>query len=1402
MGEVYLARDTRLGRKVALKLIHEKRLGSALAKQLFLEEAERTARFNHPNIVTLYDAGEHLDAATPGGRLYLALEYLEGESLRERLAREQLGGLEALRILRAVAEGLAEAHRAGVLHRDLKPANVLIPRDGRVRLIDFGLARDAAEQGRAAIVGTPKYMAPEILRGEAATAATDIYSLGLIFREMSLGTVDGEMFLSRCLAEDPKLRPAAQEIADSLDRILSRRRGAGGAPYRGLASFREEDAELFFGRDAEILAVQEILRGHPAVVIVGPSGAGKSSLVFAGLIPRMREAGALEVFALRPGHDPFAALAARTGADARELEAAPERLALVLQTHAKETNAKVLLFVDQLEELSTSVSEETRGAFIRALAAAGDERESPVRVVLTVRDDFFGQLGAEARALFAQAYFVKSPDARALREALVRPAALLGHRFEDEALVEEMVAVVAGDPAALPLLEFAASLLWERRHREGVLPRTEYRAMGGVAGALAQHANGVLARSAVRDLSTARTMLLRFVGPENTRRALRVEEATDGLQNAEPLLQRLLEARLLVPRKNEAEPEGEAKLELVHESLLRSWETLRGWIEDSRGARPVLEQAREAATLWEQRGKKREEVWTEEALREAERAVARAPADSVSQLVRTFLSEGKKLELRRKNERRGLAALAVLALAIFAGVLHREKEAALSAFAAARREAAETDLLNRKYLEARAKLRDSMEIEDSLQARMLVIDLERAPLWWRLDIDIVVRALDLSADESMIALAAVDNSIRVVRVETAEIRSLVGHEEQVFALAFAPDVKHLATGTQVGRVGVWDLSNGSYRELGRHEGAVLDLVWDPAGGRFFTAGADGTVHLYEGETGRVFFRGATQRLAIAPDGRHLAVTAGDRTIALIDAHSAEVVDRYLTESGVRALRFAADGAWLAVGHEDGTVGALDLKNRIEKIVEAKHRGEIRRLAIDRSGRHLASASEDQTVLVDGEKLDSFSEPVNGVAFFSGGSRLAVSTYHSLTIYKLDTLEKERATAAGHARPAVSVLFSPDGTRLVSASTDRLVKLWDVESGRELATLSGHEGPVHEMAFSPDGTLLATPSNDRTVRLWEVAEQRERARLFGHTGAVWTAAFSPDGRVLASTGRDRTIRLWDVAAGRELRVFEAVEVSGSLTFDRAGVWIASAEDDGAVRLYDAATGAVLSTFELHRAGVSFVAFSHDMKWLASSGEDGAVRRVSLADGAIEDVATTGGRAWAVEFSPDDRRLAIAASTGAWIKTFGGEQRALHGHRGEVNAIVFSPDGKRVATAGDDGTVRLWRSSDGTPLWSELRHEMAEVKTVVPEHFEDPPPSPVQEIRSLPGGLVAAGFASGHVGLWEAASGEKLRLEKLHGAIVHISFEDGRVAIRSELGASLSWDLSLLFGDRDAVLERLR
>jgi serine/threonine protein kinase/dienelactone hydrolase len=190
MGVVYLARDTRLKRSVAVKSIPAALTGDSTARMRFRREAELLASLNHPNIGVIHEIIEEEKSG------YLILEYVPGDTLTQRIAAEPLKLEEALSIGRQVAEAVSTAHEKGVIHRDLKPGNIKITPDGRVKVLDFGLAKTAASKGRSGettetqpghIIGTPAYMSPEQARGKDTDQRTDIWSFGCIMFQMMTG---------------------------------------------------------------------------------------------------------------------------------------------------------------------------------------------------------------------------------------------------------------------------------------------------------------------------------------------------------------------------------------------------------------------------------------------------------------------------------------------------------------------------------------------------------------------------------------------------------------------------------------------------------------------------------------------------------------------------------------------------------------------------------------------------------------------------------------------------------------------------------------------------------------------------------------------------------------------------------------------------------------------------------------------------------------------------------------------------------------------------------------------------------------------------------------------------------------------------------------------------------------
>ncbi|MGH9901775.1 MAG: protein kinase domain-containing protein, partial [Pyrinomonadaceae bacterium] len=236
MGEVYRAEDSQLGRPVALKLLTEHFTSEDNRLRRFGQEARSISSLNHPNIITIYEVGE------AEGAHFIATEFVDGETLRQRLARSHPELHEALDVAVQIAGALVAAHQAGVIHRDIKPENIMVRRDGYIKVLDFGLAKltepeaagpEAPTRGMVntapgVVMGTARYMSPEQARGREVDARTDVWSLGVVLYEMVAGRppFDGEthgdiisLILQR---EAPPVARYAPEIPPELGRIITK----------------------------------------------------------------------------------------------------------------------------------------------------------------------------------------------------------------------------------------------------------------------------------------------------------------------------------------------------------------------------------------------------------------------------------------------------------------------------------------------------------------------------------------------------------------------------------------------------------------------------------------------------------------------------------------------------------------------------------------------------------------------------------------------------------------------------------------------------------------------------------------------------------------------------------------------------------------------------------------------------------------------------------------------------------------------------------------------------------------------------------------------------------------------------------------------------------------------------
>jgi hypothetical protein len=678
MGRVFLARDLKLGRRVAVKLLNR---GSPDSTQRLLAEARATARCNHENIVVIHEADEH------EGQPYIVLEYLDGSTLRQVIGGQRLSPHRAIELMLPVVRALTCAHAFLVIHRDLKPDNIFVTSSGAIKVLDFGLATQFQEARAAAderaIVGTLPYMSPEQFAAVGVDSRTDLWAVGIMLYEMVVGRhplypftiasltdnarrIDQPMprvghevaelpaslerIIDRCLAKRKEDRHgSARELLAELELLVPRRYGRRLAedqsPYPGLAAFQESDADRFFGRADQVAHLVQLLRTRPLVGVAGPSGVGKSSFVRAGVVPALKAAGeSWEGFILRPGRSPLASLASllqplasNHGALAERLRDEPGYLGAMLRVRAAQKREKILIFVDQLEELFTLSPDKTeQTAFIDCLSGVADDAVAPLRIVVSIRSDFL-ERAAENRAfmddLMRGLMFLAPLDKHGLRAALLQPLELQDYRFEAPEMVADVLEALA--PAeeaiagALPLLQFAAARLWDKRdRRRRLLTRASYIEMGGVAGALAAHADEVLAALAPGPKRLLRVVLLSLVTPDRTRALVDMKDleglVTDS-RELHALVDQLVTARLLVLHThNEAE---RTSVELVHESLIDEWPTLRRWLEESKEDAAFLGQLRAAAKQWDAKGRLPGLLWSGEAADEARLWYARYRGD-------------------------------------------------------------------------------------------------------------------------------------------------------------------------------------------------------------------------------------------------------------------------------------------------------------------------------------------------------------------------------------------------------------------------------------------------------------------------------------------------------------------------------------------------------------------------------------------------------------------------------------------------------------------------------------------------------------------------------------------------------------------------------------------------------
>jgi WD40 repeat protein len=949
-------------------------------------------------------------------------------------------------------------------------------------------------------------------------------------------------------------------------------------PYPGMVPFAAEDARHFHGREAEIERMLHLLRVQNRLLVIGPSGSGKSSLIRAGLLPRLRDttlfpANTWLVREFRPGQQPATRLAQALGADPAShaetaLDRAPQLIDDLLAANPPAT--RLLLLIDQFEELFTVAERDEQLRFVSGFQKL--RHEERCTLLIAMRADFYPDLMNSALWPIdpAQRLEVAPLRGEALRAAIERPAGAVGVRVES-GLVDRILADAAGEPGALPLVQEALVLLWDRMpHR--MLPLRAYDELGGdgrngLAVAIATRADATMASLDDAQRHVARRVLLRLVqfgeGRADTRRqqpleALRVPGEDQAL--FDQTLRRLVDDRLLTAGTVE---NAGVVVDISHEALIRGWPALQEWIATRREAEQTRRRLEDKAGDWLRLGGGQGGLLDDIELAEAERWLVSADAadlgvsDALTALVAASRSAITNAAAQQRRARRlqtaTLAAVGLLVIAVLAaGLLFAQREAASASQRAARdAEAAAT---------AEASAAEQARLAEAAQAERTRAEVALRQAQAR-ELAALSQSVRSSSPQLSALLAVEAISVTLSAGEPPVPAAEEGLHNALVALGGRPldlelgavtrsavsgDRRWLVTAYENGSLLLRDLAADDPfqpEELLNHGLPVQLLALDHAGRTLVAYNSGGELLLWRLASGTVSQVPQVLRtrpdasygaFAVSPTGGHLmGMTQQGFDLWDLDA-SADAQPLRIAAPSLYYPRFSPDGRLIASVTLEGVV-LFDVTDP-DPVATAR----------DLSGTSSDVAfSPDSRLLAIGELLwDLTTTPPTSRMVFPP-TRLN-TTFLSLTFsadgsWLVSTGENPRAVRVDAAEPQ-SVVRLPPTTWLVAAPVgtrfalveQETITIWDasIEDANAFRSLTGHTNPVTDLVFSSDGEQLTSSSSDRTVRVWHLEDADPPPGvevLHGPDSAIVQSALGAMGTHVLALDEARTLRGWELAS---------------------------------------------------------------------------------------------------------------------------------------------------------------------------------------------------------------------------------------------------------------------------------
>lgn len=534
-----------------------------------------------------------------------------------------------------------------------------------------------------------------------------------------------------------------------------------------------------------------------------------------------------------------------------------------------------------------------------------------------------------------------------------------------------------------------------------------------------------------------------------------------------------------------------------------------------------------------------------------------------------------------------------------------------------------------------------------------------------------------TADGANIATSGRDGLVRLWHAKTGKLLQTIEHSAGVVpCVVMTPDNQYIVSGCENGDIRVWDVMTRNPVRTMKHQAAILSLALSRNGNRVISASRDGTVKVWEFETGDEVARlsagaDSTVRALLNADGTIAATAGGDRIVRIWDVATQTV--KYASErihrSPIQALAWTSIQYRLATADRDGEIIVWDAASCAPLTRFRGHDQPVHCLQFTRDGKSLISAGADQIIRA-----------------WNASSSKCFRSWR------------------GHEGPIFNLAMSPNGNDFATASADGKVIVWNLQRDLEFQSHSAHASAIGAVAINADGTVVVTAGHDSTARVWD-RKRRFAPMIFKERKHVFCVAISPDDKTIASGGGEGVVHLWDTETGNAIGTLDVHNSTvWSLAFSPDGKFLAAGTEGCAIGVFELATKSLPFKLTGHHRTVTSLTFTPDSRCLLSGSHDGTVRIWNLPSGdLIAQTEPLGLPVLAVATSPNSECFAAALGNPFEFQLGGGIvvgqindatiRRRIQGHSKPVTGIAFTSDGKRIISGSQDRTIRFWDASSG-------------------------------------------------------------------------------------------------------------